>query len=132
MKVVRGAGYTCSVLTHLKLHAHLMQLLQLLLVLLLRLQPLRLPGLHLTLVVLLQGQVRGVTDRQGLLQLCVLGSKCVMLGALVHDPPACQQNVWSLHTSVTQALAVSSLKLQAAHASVANSLNRLNRPEGRL
>jgi hypothetical protein len=63
------------------------------LVLLLRLLPLRLPGLHLTLVVLLQGQVGGMTDRQRLLQLSVLGGKRVMIGALVTDPPAWQHSV---------------------------------------
>ena len=52
--------------------AHLLQRLQLLLVLLLSLPPLRLPRLHLCLVVLLQGQVGGVADGQGLLQLSML------------------------------------------------------------
>lgn len=56
--------------------------------LLLSLVPLLLPGLHLRLVVLLQGEVGCMADSQRLLQLSMLTGECFMVGTLLDDPPA--------------------------------------------
>jgi len=72
---------------------YLLYRIHLLFVLLLQLLPLSSPCFHLCLVMLLQGKVGCMADGQGLLQLCMLTGKGIMICTLISNPPAAAGNI---------------------------------------